>query len=154
MNTIHRAFQIGAQKLAASQCRYTSLHKSHGIVEADWDLLTQEEYWTPDVARKMPSIMSSVCEVSMTIAGMPAVPLPGHYIAALIAEVVAPCNRMMACYKAPDTFDADLASGVMGTHEVKPMSREQLMALTLLYSGGFAEEPAAHRLPRDVAQQM
>mgnify|MGYP002259866547 CR=1 FL=1 len=151
---IHRAFQHGAQILAKNEKKYTNLHKGHGIDEYHWQLLTQEEYWSPDQARQMRSILASVVEVSMTIAGMPAIPLPGHYVAALIAEVVAPANRLLACTKAPDTFDADAASGILGTHEVKDMSVQQLMALVLAYSGGYPGEPAAHRLPKDVSETI
>lgn len=151
---IHRAFQHGAQILAKDNRKYTSLHKGHGIDESHWDLLTQSEYWSPDQARQMRSILASVAEVSMTIAGMPAVALPGQYMAALIAEVVAPANRLLACTKAPDTFDADAASGIMGTHVVKDMSFQQLMALVIAYSGGFPGEPLAHKLPKDVSEVM
>ena len=151
---IHKAFQHGAQILAKDQNKYTALHKGHGIDQHHWDILTQDEYWSPDQSRQMRSILASIAEVSMTIAGMPAIPLPGHYIAALIAEVVAPCNRMMACVKAPDTFDADIASGILGTHEIKDMSVQQLMSLVLAYSGGFPGEPPAHRLPPEVKETI
>ncbi len=151
---IHKAFQHGAQILAKDQCKYTALHKGHGIDEHHWDLVTQQEYWSPDQTRQMRSILASVLEVSMTIAGMPAIPLPGQYVAALIAEVVAPANRLLACTKAPDTFDADEASGILGTHVVKDMSVQQLMALVLAYSGGYPGEPAAHRLPKDVKETI
>lgn len=151
---IHKAFQVGAQKLAANQCNYTTLHKSHGIEEHHWKLLTQSEYWSPDETRQMRSILASVVEVSMTIAGMPAIPLPGQYVAALIAEIVAPCNRFLACTKVPDTFDAEAASGLMRTHEVKEMTREQMMGLVLAYSGGVTKEPAAQKLPPDVKEAM
>lgn len=151
---IHKAFQRGAQLLAANNCKYTDLHKGHGIDQHHWELLTQPDYWSPDQARQMRSILASVLEVSMTISGMPAIPLPGQYLAALIAEVVAPQNRMVACTKAPDTFDADLASGILGTHEIKSMPVEQLMSLVMAYSGGFPGEPSAHRLPKDVSETM
>ena len=133
---IHNAFRQGAQILAAHEGEYTTLHKGHGINEADWDLLTQKEYWSPDQAMQIRMILASVLEVSMTIAGIPAIPMPGQYAAALIAEVVNPCNRFLACTKCPDTFDAVDASGILGTHEIKPMSTQQLMALTLAYSCG------------------
>lgn len=151
---IHQAFRHGAQKLAAHENRYTTLHKSHGIDEAHWELLTQTEYWSPDEGRQVRSILASVVEVSMTIAGMPAIPLPGQYVAAVIAEIVAPCNRMIACTKAPDTFDAAEASGILSAHDVKDMSTQQLMALVLAYSGGYPEEPANQRIPREVAEEM
>ena len=151
---IHDAFRKGAQILAKDGRKYTALHKGHGIEEQHWDLLTQDEYWSPDQTRQMRSILANVLEVSMTISGMPAVPLPGQYVAAVIAEIVAPCNRLLACTKAPETFDADAASGLLGTHEVKDMPFQQLMSLVLAYSGGYPGEPAAHRIPKMVSENM
>ena len=154
MNEVHVAFQHGAQLLAAEQCKYTELHKGHGIDQHHWEILTQREYWSPDQARQIRSILANVIEVAMTISGMPAIPLPGQYVAAVIAHIVAPVNRMVACVKAPDTFDADAASGLLGTHEVVDMPVQQLLALTIAYSGGFTGEPVAHRLPRETKEQM
>lgn len=151
---IHRAFRQGAKKLAESENRYSDLHKSHGIEEHHWQLLTQDEYWTPEQARQIRAILAAVAEVSLTIAGMPAVALPGHYVAALISEVVAPPNRLLACMKAPETFNAVDAAGIEATFEVKPMNYEQLMSLVLLYSGGYGAEPSVHRLPKTIEAQV
>ena len=148
---IHKAFRHGAKIIASHERAYTTLHKAHGLEESQWELITQEEYWSPDQAKQVNSILAQVVEVSMTIAGLPAIPMPGQYVAAVIAEVVSPSNRMLACLKAPDQFDAVDASGILSTHEVKPMSYEQLMALVLAYSGGYPEEPPAHRLPKAVS---
>ena len=151
---IHKAFQVGAEKLAANQCKYTELHKGHGIDPFSWKILTQEEYWSPEQARDMRATLANVVEVSMTIAGMPAIPLPGQYVAALIAHVVAPCNRMLACTKAPKTFDAIAASGIQQTYEVKEMSVEQLISLVIIYGADFQGEPAPHKLPKQMTRQM
>lgn len=151
---IHDVFKQGAKKLAHAQSQYTDLHKSHGIDEAHWDLLTQKEYWTPDQARAIRSILASVIEVSMTIAGMPAIPLPGQYAAALISEVVAPANRLLACCKCPDTFDAFDASGLMGDFEVRTMSYQQLTGLVIAYSGGSNMEPSKHKLPQEITDDI
>lgn len=151
---IHKSFQQGALKLAQAEGKYTSLHKQHGIEEHHWKLLTSHEYWSPDEARQVRSILASVVEVSMTIAGLPAIPLPGQYVAAAIAHIVSPCNQVVACYKVPDTFDAEAASGMLRTHEVKPMPREQMIALVMAYSGGFVGEPAPHRLPKDIEETV
>lgn len=151
---IHKAFQIGAMVLAEADGKYTELHKKHGVVEEDWKVLTSSEYWTPDQARQVRSILASVCEVAMSIAGMPAIPLPGQYVAAVIAHVVKPANRMLAAIRAPETFDAEAASGMLGTHIVKPMPQQQMISLVMAYSGGFAGEPFPHRLPRDVSETM
>lgn len=151
---IHAAFRMGAQKIAQADRKYSDLHKSHGIEEAHWDLLTQDEYWTPDQARSIRSILASVIEVSMTIAGMPAIPLPGQYAAALIAEVVSPCNRLLACVKTPDTFDALDASGLLEDHNVRTMTPQQLMSLVLAYSGGSLYEPPADKLPKELSHSI
>lgn len=151
---VHEAFKVGARIIAQDNRKYSDLHKGHGIEEAHWQLVTQEEYWSADQARQIRSILANVLEVSMTIAGMPPVPLPGQYVAAMIAEIVSPCNRMMACVKAPDTFDADAASGLQGTHEIKEMGFQQLMSLTLAYSGGYPGEPAEHKLGDQVKDAM
>lgn len=151
---LHSAFKIGARRIAKDEKRYTDLHKSHGIEQAHWELLTQREYWTPDQSRAVRSVLANVIEVSMTIAGMPAVPLPGQYVAALIAEVVSPCNYMIAAVKAPDTFDATDASGLTGGSEVRTMEYQQLMALVLAYAGGYGDEPAGHMLPSTVEEAV
>ena len=151
---LHSAFKIGARRIAKDEKRYTDLHKAHGIEQAHWELITQREYWTPDQSRAVRSVLANVIEVSMTIAGMPAVPLPGQYVAALIAEVVAPCNYMIAAVKAPDTFDATDASGLLGDYEVKTMEYQQLMALILAYAGGYGDQPAGDMLPRDLEDKV
>ena len=151
---LHSAFKIGARKLAQAEKEYSDLHKAHGIEQSHWELLTQSEYWTPDQARAIRSILANVIEVSMTIAGMPPIPLPGQYVAAVIATVVAPCNRMLACVKAPDTFDAAMASGFMGSPEVQDMTPQQLMALVIAYSAGFPQEPPSGRLPVEVVEAV
>jgi hypothetical protein len=150
---LHDSFKIGARKLAGANREYTALHKAHGIEENHWQLITQPEYWTADEARAVRSILANVVEVAMTIAGMPAIPLPAQYVAAVIAEVVAPCNRMLASMKAPDTFDAFDASGLLGTTEVKPATKEQMMALVLAYSGQWSGEPH-QRVPAEVVEQV
>ena len=151
---LHSAFKIGARRIAKEEKRYTDLHKSHGIDQAHWELLTQKEYWSVDQTRAVRSILANVAEVSMTIAGMPAIPLPGQYVAALIAEVVAPCNYILAAKQAPDTFDATDASGLLGPMEVKTMEYPQMMALVLAYAGDFTKEPSDHKLPKEVANKV
>lgn len=153
---LHECFKMGAKMLAASGAEYTDLHKGHGIDKYEWQMLTKAEYWSPDEARQMRSIISNIVEVSMTIAGLPAVPLPGQYVAAVIATVVAPCNRWVAVLKAPDTFDAMDASGLLSTvkNEEEKMSYQQMMALVLAYSADYIGEPPAKRLPKQMRQQV
>lgn len=151
---LHQAFKYGAKKIAEDNRKYSELHKAHGIEESHWELLTSEEYWTVDQARSIRSILANAIEISMTIAGMPPIPMPGQYAAALIATVVSPCNWMVACVKAPDTFDAFDASGLLGTSEVKDMTPQQLMGLVIAYGADYRGEPHNHRLPGEVIEEV
>lgn len=149
MRDIFTAFRAGAMQLAMGDA-YGELHRQYGLMEADWALLTTEEHWTPDESRRVRSILASVIEVALTISGMPAVPLPGQYAAAVIACVVSPANRLVACMKVPDTFDAVAASGLFDKFEVRRTPPEQMIALVVAYSGGLGGEPPADRLPVDI----
>lgn len=151
---IHQSFRIGAEALAVSAGKYSAVHRQHGLTKDDWNLFTQSRHWTPEEARQIRSVMASVVEVSLTIAGMPAVPLPGHYVAAVIAICVAPANRFVACTKVPDTFDTFAASGIHEEIVVQPMRTETMMALVLAYSGNFGNEQPMSRLPEIVAETM
>jgi len=153
MSDIHVAFRGGAAQLARGSA-YGELHRSYGLIADDWRLLTQDEHWNPDEARRIRSILASVIEVSLTISGMPAVPLPGQYAAAVIAIVVAPANRIVACMKVPDTFDAVSASGLHQEFEIRRMKPEQMIALVLAYSGGLGGEPPMERLPVEIKEMM
>lgn len=149
MNDLHKSFRLGAERLVMGGISYTEIHREHGITQADWDLLTQEAPWTPEQSRQVRGVLASIIEVCMTIAGMPAVPLPGQYAAAVIAIVVAPANRFVAAEKVPDTFDAAAASGLEGSMKVEKMGRETMFGLVMAYSGGFGGEPM-RRLPSEV----
>jgi hypothetical protein len=147
---LHQAFRIGAEKIANSQDFI--LAREYGIPVEDMELLTQPEHWSPNEALRVRGILAQCIEVAMTISGMPAVPLPAQYAAAVIATVVSPANRMVACTKVPETFDVEAASGLLSEFEVKPAPREQMMALVMAYSGGFGGEPPMQRLPKEVRE--
>jgi hypothetical protein len=150
MNDLHRSFRLGAETLTRNMCKYTELHRSHGIMQTDWELLTQEEHWTPEQTRQVRSILASVIEVCMTIGGLPPVPLPGQYAAAVIAICVAPSNRFLAAARVPDTFDAAAASGLQGKMEIKKCDQEQIMGLVMAYSGGYGGAEPMPRLNEEI----
>jgi len=141
MNDLHASFRLGAESLVRGSAKYTELHRSHGISETDWLLLTQEEPWTPEETRQIRSILASLIEVCMTISGLPPVPLPGQYCAAVIAIIVGPANRFLASTKAPETFDAAAASGLEGQVRIDKVRQETMFSLVLAYSGGYGDEP-------------
>lgn len=151
---VHTAFRLGAEELAKGSMAYSDIHRSHGLMEADWQLLTQDAPWTAEQSRRVRGVLAATIEVCMTIAGMPAVPLPGQYAAAVIAVCVSPANRLLAAMRVPDTFDAVAASGLSQPIEVRPMRSETMMSLVMAYSGGLGGEPPMARLPSSVSEVM
>lgn len=135
---IFRMFQAGAWRLARAGRDYSSYHQDVGISKSDWIVLTSPTYWSAQEARRLPSILKQVISVSMSEADIPAVPLPGHYVAAVIATLVHPVNRIVAALNAPRTFDAIDASGLVGEVRITDTSVEQMLSLVSVYS---SEEP-------------
>ena len=126
-------FSRGAAILAGPK-EWSKVHARHGLSQAEWDLFTQDENWTASERTRIRGIIHEVLNVSQTIAGLPAMPLAGHYAAAVIALLVAIPNRMVATACCPTTFDTEKASGLKGPVEIVEMSREQLIALVIAYS--------------------
>lgn len=151
---LFNAFAAGARQLAAPQ--YSEIHAKYGISQGDWDLLTLPRPWTADERRQVRSILAECLSISMHIAGLPAMAMPGQFAAALIVHVVHPCNRLVAATRAPDTYDGELATGLRGPVEVSPMRIEQMLALVIAYSGEITGEPTRTEnaeLQRQVARE-
>ena len=129
-----RMFEGGALTLVSDQMEYTKRHAEAGFSKPEWDLLTQKEYWNADQARQVSSILAEATSISLRLAGIPAVPLPGQYVAALICKLVAPANRLTAALRAPRTFEAENAAGVSGPVAVKETTPEQMMSLVMYFS--------------------
>lgn len=130
-------FRIGAKGLVIPTMDYSSVHQMHGLSQEDWDLLTQKEPWTITHRQKARSLIAECVNISLTIAGLPAQPLPAQYVAAVISCVVAPANRLVAAMRAPETFDGVAASGLLGGQEVQPVTTEQMVSLVMAYSSGY-----------------
>lgn len=127
-------FLNGADKLAACPKCYGPIQQAAGFTEDEWNRLTSTECWTQAEQRKIKSDLSSAVSISMAIAGLPATPLPGAYVAAVICKLVAPCNRLLAAASAPESFDCVSALGLRATSEVVTTTREQMYALVTLFS--------------------
>lgn len=127
-------FKIGAKGLVNPAMDYCAIHQTHGLSQEDWELLTQSEPWSITHRQKARSLIAECVNISLTMAGLPAQPLPAQYVAAVIAYVVAPANRLVAAMRAPETFDGVAASGLLGAQEVTPCSTEQMVSLVIAYS--------------------
>ena len=135
-----RMFEAGALTLVSDQMEYTKRHAEAGFSKPEWDLLTQKEYWNAEQARGVSAILAEAASISLRLAGIPAVPLPGQYVAALICKLVAPANRLTAAIRAPRTFEAENAAGVTGPVAVKETTPEQMMSLVLYFSSTQAAD--------------
>ena len=75
----------------------------------------------------------------MTLAGMPAAPLPAHYVAAVVVKLVAPCNRLVAAQRTPEAYDAMSASGHKQSIAIEMVPQETMISLVMAYSSGVID---------------
>ena len=137
------AFRRAAGQVALSKSSYLDGWREAGLTETEWQTFTQNELWTIDQRHKFPSICSEVLNLSLSVAGLPAQPLPAQFVAAIIATMVSPANWIVAANRAPQSYDALDASGIQGSHEVRNVSAEQMVSLVLLYGGSYKDEPTS-----------
>ena len=143
-------FDQGARIIESYGEKFGPKHIRAGITEDNWDLLRQDDLWSADQAADARSFITEAINASLTVAGIPAGSMPGHYVAAVIARLVQPCNWLTACHRVPETYNAVQASGVAVSSEIVPMDVRQLMALVLEYGArGRAVEgpPGKMELP-------
>ena len=126
-------FDQGARIIESYGEKFGPKHIRAGITEDNWDLLRQDDLWSADQAADARSFITEAINASLTVAGIPAGSMPGHYVAAVIARLVQPCNWLTACHRVPETYNAVQASGVAVSSEIVPMDVRQLMALVLEY---------------------
>jgi len=107
----------------------------YGISQQEWDLLTKNEAWNPEERRSVRSALSEVINCSLSMAGLPADALPSEYVAAVIAVVVSPVNRLVAAARTPETHLAVSAAGIKENEDIDPASPAQMRALVMMYTG-------------------
>ena len=66
-------------------------------------------------------------------------PMPSHYVASIICELVSPINRMQACTRAPECYDALAGLGLSGDMPIEQTaSVQQLQMIVMAYSNDTA----------------
>ena len=148
-----RLFDIGAAELARDVAESAEV-RSADVSAAEWKLLTQKALWTPSQIRRVPQALADVVNASLTVAGIPAMELPGQYVAAVICRVVAVPNRLVAARQAPASFDGHAASGVEGAPAIVPVSRKQMIALVMVYSSNQVIDCSGNTLPDMVREEV
>ena len=79
-------------------------------------------------------MIANAVSITLNVAGLPPLPLPGAYVAAVICKLCASCNRIVAAMNAPESFDAMTASGITAEPIVIITKREQMIALVVYFS--------------------
>lgn len=128
-------FNIGAARLATLGKVYDVPHQAAGFTIEEWDLLTDDSYWTQEQQRQVGGVLGNAVSISLRLAGLAPTPLAGPYVAAVICSLVALPNRLVAALSAPATFNAVSALGVNTESEILPTTPEQMQALVMLFSG-------------------
>lgn len=144
---LFEAFKQAGRSIATAHGTFGARQAEAGFTKPDYELLCQHTYWSIDQRRRIPSILANAVSISLSIAGLPPVPLPGHYVAAVIVNLVHPCNLLLACASAPESFDAMAASGLIEPTDVRSTTHEQLQGLMMAYLGDALLEPPGDELP-------
>lgn len=137
------AFRRAGTLMADDTRSYMALHREYGLSKEDWDLVTQSEPWNTEQRMRVRSVLAECCQISLTIAGLPANSLPAQFVAAMIAAIVSPCNLLVAATRAPESFDAVASANTQKVFELTPVLREQMISLCMLYIGDWRSEPMA-----------
>lgn len=152
-NTFQSLFLLGANQLVASGEEFGADQQAAGFTQEEWETLVQRECWTKAQQMKIASIVGAAVSITLRVAGLPPVPLPGAFVAATICKLVAPCNRLVAAASAPESFDVLSMSGMVGEPVQIITTKEQMYALVTYFSsaefGGLenvALEAAAQEL--------
>lgn len=146
-NTFQQLFLIGANQLAVSGQVYGVEQQAAGFSQEEWDTLTSPDCWTKTEQMKIGNIVANAISITLRTAGLPPVPLPGAYVAAVICKLVAPCNRLLAAASAPESFDAMSALGLTGESLNVITTKQQMYALVMYFSS--AEFGALESFPID-----
>lgn len=133
-NTFQQLFLIGANELATAPMEYGPEQQAAGFTMEEWDTLTSTDCWTKAEQMKLPSILASAVSITLRTAGLPPVPLPGAYVAAVICKLCAPCNRLIAAASAPESFDVMSAIGLTGESKEVITTKVQMYALVTYFS--------------------
>ncbi len=133
-NTFQTLFLLGANQLVSAGTEYGPEQQAAGFTEEEWEILTQVECWTKAQQMKIPSVLSAAVSITLRVAGLPPVPLPGAFVAATICKLVAPCNRLVAAANSPESFDAMSASGMVGEPVEIITTKQQMYALVTYFS--------------------
>lgn len=128
-NSFHQLFMLGANKLVAAGIEFGPIQQEAGFTKTDWDLLTSVTCWTQSQRQQIPGLIANAVSITLNIAGLPATPLPGAFVAATICKIVAPCNRLVAAAGAPESFDALSASGLHSESVKVITTKEQMYSL-------------------------
>ena len=136
---------VGAKTLADMGSEHTAKHAAIGFSKTEWDLLCQDEMWTPTDRRQVRAILAEAVNATLTAAGLPAVPLPAQYVACVIVQLVAPCNRLVAATRAPETYDAVQASGLSGPVVIEMVDPKTMVSLVMAYTSQVVVDPDSGR---------
>lgn len=134
MKTYQDLFMVGANAIAAMGLEYGVDQKAAGFSESEWDLLTDKTCWSRSQQKQVASALRMAVSLTLRVAGLAPTPLPGVFVAAVICQLIAPCNRLVAGQAAPESYDAISASGVYSDVEVLNTRQEQMTSLIMMFS--------------------
>lgn len=133
-NSFQQLFLMGANELCTMSKEYGPEQQEAGFTAEEWALLCQQDLWSKAQRARIPSLLANAVSITLAVAGLPPTPLSGANVAAVICKLVCPCNRMVAAFCAPQSFDVLAAAGLVQESVVKNTTREQMVSLVTYFS--------------------
>lgn len=154
MNSYQQLFLLGANELASFPAEYGAYQQAAGFTKVEWDLLTSKMCWTKAEQMKIDKMIASAVSITLRVAGLPPVPMPGAYVAAVICKLCAPCNRLVAAASAPESFDVMSASGIAEASVINITTKQQMYALVVYFSSAVFGALEGFRLDEMVEESV
>lgn len=134
--------------------QYTSADfDSLGITDTQFKLVNGNQAWRRDQLNNVMRTLNALIFGTLEVMAIPKIVVPAEYVAAIVATLVAPCNRMTACVwlsqeRQTGVGALELSARGEQSATLQPASASQLFALVLELSNNEASSEARKNFMR------
>ena len=110
-------------------------HSRAQISRGDWEIIKARNAWTPEQVRGARTAIDKLITASLTMSGLPPMPLAAEYIATVIAKCIQPCNWMQSSHAGLSGLDGKQLVSQQGdvAQAREIVSPERLFHMTCIY---------------------
>lgn len=156
----HNLSYVTASALLKNIERYAPAdYAALGITPAQFKIVAQPVLWDRDQLSVVMRTLTNMIFGSLTILGLPKITVPSEFIAAHIATLIAPENRIIACVwmsteRASGQGALELAARGATAQTMDPTNADNLFALVLELSNDDAASSARQRYLKKIGLKV